>query len=261
MNYRIVIPSYKRADTIVKKTLPFLVGNYGFDRQAITIFVADQNELAIYKTACAKYNVEIIVGVPTLCGQRNFINNFYKEGDRIVQIDDDIEAICAKVDDKNYEKVTDLDGLIHQGFNECEKHKTKLWGIAAVLNPYFMKHTISTDLKYVGGGFWGEIIDHSPELDLVLEDKEDFERSIRYFKKFGSIIRFNGYSFKTNAYKGNGGMQETRTEQRITESVEWLLKNFPEYCVLNENRKNHAEVRLLANPKVFKQPDLYDGLF
>jgi hypothetical protein len=223
------------------------------------VFVVDEVEYGYYKFVCNKFGVELLIGKPTLHAQRNFINNYYPEGDLIVQIDDDIEAICVKIDDKKYDLVSDLDKLICEGFERCSEFKTKLWGIGAVLNPYFMKHTISTDLKYVGGGFWGEIIDHNKELDVVLEDKEDFERSIRYYKKFGAVVRFNGYSFKTNAYKGAGGMQETRTETRIQESVDWLLKHFPEYCVLNENRKKHAEVRLIARP--IKTPNLYDTLF
>ena len=47
-DYQIAIPSYKRPETIKKKTLRVL-SEYNIDPQKITIFVADDSEYFAYK--------------------------------------------------------------------------------------------------------------------------------------------------------------------------------------------------------------------
>ena len=43
MDYKIAIPSYKRAETIKNKTLKLLM-DHNIDKNKITIFVADNDE-------------------------------------------------------------------------------------------------------------------------------------------------------------------------------------------------------------------------
>ena len=80
MDYKIAIPSYKRSETIKNKTLK-LLNEYGIDNERITIFVANKEEESIYKDSLQdKY--KIVVGVPTIGKQRNFIEKYYKESTR-----------------------------------------------------------------------------------------------------------------------------------------------------------------------------------
>jgi hypothetical protein len=257
---KIAIPSYKRASTIRIKTLQYLL-ECGVNMADVYIFVANDKEFESYKYLVADLGVNLIAGVPTLCAQRNFITNYFKEGEEVACLDDDVEGIYLKIDDKKTVKELNFAGMCKEGFLLCNKHNTKLWGIGAVLNPFFLKFDHSIDLKYIVGCFWGYIVDKT--LVISLEDKEDFERTILAYHKYGAVVRLNKYAPKTNYYKEAGGMQETRTAQRVTDSANILLQRWPQYCVLNTGKKsNHTEIRLrhdkTFNPKQGKVSDFFD---
>jgi hypothetical protein len=246
MKINIAIPSYKREQILVTKTLAYLY-NTNVPRDWITIFVADRNELRRYQKVIRGIN--LIVGVPTLKGQRAFIRNYYKKDDWVFNIDDDIEGIYRAVtsNNKDLQLVTDLKSFLMEGFTTCKKFNLSLWGVSAVINAFFMYGKMPTfDLKYICGGAYGEIIDKDKFLDVQLEDKEDFERSIRHYIKCNAVLRFNDYALKTRGYAGAGGMQETRTPQRVEYCALALLKMFPRHCVLNTAKKNKrfVEVKL-----------------
>jgi hypothetical protein len=243
MDYRIAIPSYKRPDTIRKKTLHYLLDLCKISPSIIDVFVADEKEYEDYKYLL-DIGIRVIIGVPTLKDQRNFIIDYYNDNDFVVSFDDDIDGIYIKNESKS-DLTIDIHKCIQLGFNNCIKNKTKIWGICAVNNGFYMDWNISTNLKYIVGCFWGQIIDHSSYLKVTLEDKEDFERSILYFHRFGKVVRLNMYAPKTNYYGEQGGMQETRTENRVTESAYYLAGKYPEYCSLNTKKKsNHTEIKL-----------------
>jgi hypothetical protein len=108
-----------------------------------------------------------------------------------------------------------------------------------------MTNNISYNLKYIEGAVFGQIITRDASLSVSLEDKEDFERSILYFHKYKSIVRLNGFSMESKFYTEPGGMQETRTDDRVTKSALYLLKKWPQYCSLNDKKKTKwTEIKL-----------------
>ena len=94
MDYKIAIPSYKRPETIKNKTLK-LLNSYNIEKNKITIFVANEKEEKIY-TESLGTEYKIVVGVPTIGKQRNFIEKYYKEGTKLMMFDDDIDAVMRK---------------------------------------------------------------------------------------------------------------------------------------------------------------------
>ena len=64
------------------------------------------------------------------------------------------------------------------------------------------------------GGFCGVVNNKKCEVRTV-DDKEDFERSIKYYLKDNGLLRFNNGTIKTKCYKEPGGMQVKRTKERI----------------------------------------------
>lgn len=245
---RIAIPTYKRSKTIREKTLKYLLDDCKVDVSIIDVFVADEEELKDYGYL-KEAGLNIVVGLPTLKAQRNFITNYYEEGQKIINIDDDVTGIYKRLNDKTTGLFTEVIKMAEIGFNECLKSKTKLFGIGAVLNPFFMNAEISTNLKYIVGCFWGQIIDHSPELTITLEDKEDYERTIKYFDKFKKVVRLNMFAPKTAYYGEDGGMQVTRTEQRVTASAYFLSRKYPQYCSINGGKKNSKWTEIKLNSR------------
>lgn len=256
---KIAIPSYRRAETVKKKTLAYLA-KCNVPQQDIYIFVANSVEAQIYKNALRGYAYNIITGVETLQGQRGFIQQWFSPGEFILNFDDDVDGLFyADFINKKLELLTDLTSLAALGEKLMLEHGTKIFGVYAVANHFFMNPTPSTDLKYIVGCFWGCIIDPSPELQVELEDKEDFERSIKYYIKFGAVVRINSVCVKTNYYKEPGGMQVTRTKKRVTDSALALVEKYPYHCKINTAKKNEefAEVKLISSPVITNQQSLF----
>ena len=59
------------------------------------------------------------------------------------------------------------------------------------------------------------------------------------------MVRFENISVKSGYYTEKGGMQETRTKDRVLASAKLLVKRYPDLCVLNLTKKSgYAEVKL-----------------
>ena len=72
----------------------------------------------------------------------------------------------------------------------------------------------STNLVYIIGFMTGVVNNKEAELRTI-DDKEDYERSIKYYLKDNGVLRFNNVTCRTQCYKEPGGMQVERTKQRI----------------------------------------------
>ena len=226
--YKIVVPSYKRVDVFKKKTLNYL-SQTNVDMNNVYLFVANEDEAKSYSCFGLK---NVVVGVVGIKNQRNFIRNYFNQGEKIFSLDDDIGGIWKATTVKQLDLVTDLNGLIDRGFQLAENAKTKLWGVSAVKNGFFMYgKKVSYDLKYIVGACFGQVIDKDEYLNQTIDDKGDYERSILYYKKFGSVVRFNDIAIETNYYKTQGGMQVERTKERVRSCGLYLLNKYPQYCL------------------------------
>jgi hypothetical protein len=243
MNYKIAIPSYKRPEIIKQKTLS-LLKKYNIDNNKITIFVADEDEEKIYRQSL-KNEYKIIVGVHTIGEQRNFIEKYYKEGNRVMMFDDDLDGVYIKKENK-LELIKDLEkDFIVKGFEECVKNKANLFGLYAAANAYFMKYRIYKKLCYIPGGVFGVIINHDSFLNRVTNHGEDYEYSIRQYIKNRILIRFDYITIKSKFFKEKGGLQTIRTKKYIFNSIHKIYNMFPEFCTMYIRKSSgNAELRL-----------------
>lgn len=238
MDYVIAIPSYKRAETLKEKTLKFLNSNK-IDPSLIHIFVANEEERIEYNSILdeKKYG-KIIVGVVGMKNIRNFITDYFPANKYIVNLDDDIKDIMYLHGDKKLKSLPKLDTFIRDAFQYSQNVGANLWGIYPVANPFYMNHGISSGLYYIVGCMWGCKNIYKHKIKVTIDDKEDFERSILYYNEDNVVIRYNYITVKTNYYKEHGGMQETRTDTRVTKSAHYLVKKYPKLCELNNNKKS-----------------------
>ena len=247
MKYEIAIPSYKRARTIQDKTLKVL-SSHGIDPDRVTIFVADEKELEVYRKALAghDYGQNLVVGVPTIGAQRNFIERHYPEGTRLMMFDDDIQEVQRRQDAKNLVAINDLeDEIIVNGFTQAEKVGAKTFGIYAAANPYFMKDRVYTKLCYIIASMFGVIVEHDDYLARVTNHGEDYEYSLRQYVKNGVLCRLDNYTVKSNYYKEEGGLQEIRTKEYVHDSITKIAELFPDLCKMYiRETTGHAELRL-----------------
>jgi len=248
MDYQIAIPSYKRPETIKNKTLKLLM-DHNIDKNKITIFVADNDEEKIYKQSLGN-EYKIVVGVHTIGNQRNFIERYYNENTKVVMFDDDLDGVFIK-NENNLDPIDNIENdLIINGFNECLKNNSYVFGVYAAANAYFMLNRIYTKLCYIPGGVFGVIIQHDNFLQRKTNHGEDYEYSIRQYIKNKIVVRFDYITIKSKFFKEQGGLQTIRTKQYIYDSIKWIQDEFPEYCKMYIRKSSgNAELRLKDNSK------------
>ena len=246
IDYKIAIPSYKRPETIKKKTLKVLE-SYNIDPSKITVFVADESEYEAYKFSLKDTPYQnIVVGVPTIGAQRNFIERWYPEGTRLMMFDDDVEEVQKKISEQKLGRIENLEEeIIFKGFKECEKVGAKTFGIYAASNAYFMKDRIYTKLCYIIASMFGVIVEHSDDLVRVTNHGEDYEYSIRQYIRNGSVVRLDNYTVKSNYYKEDGGLQTIRTKEYVHASISKIAEMYPDLCTMYiRETTGMAELRL-----------------
>ena len=245
MDYVIAIPSFNRYDTIKKKTLKMLQQN-NIPTDIITIFVATSEQKLLYEQELNN-DYKIVIGVLGMANIRNFITDYYEEGQKLVCIDDDITSIkLGNISGKLVTKINNLNEIIINGFNLCKEHDGALWGLHPSNNCRSLKskNIITTDLKYIIGALYGVINDKS--IKVSIDSAEDFERTILYYKKYGKVVRMNNMSAFTQYYATGGMASNGRTtEIDITEKTK-LCELFPEYCKIYKTNYNTTNIKLKA---------------
>jgi cellulose synthase/poly-beta-1,6-N-acetylglucosamine synthase-like glycosyltransferase len=234
-DYIICIPSYKRANFCNEKTLATL-HKHKIEPKYIYVYVANKEDYDLYKSILNKslYN-KLVIGKKGLVPQRQFIMEQWPKNKHIVFFDDDVESIDLSLSPRF--KGYNLDYFLKEAFQECEKNNAFIWGVYAVFNPFFRKtkSEMSTDLKYIVGAFYGII--NRPnvkniKLTITKENgqKEDVERTIKYFINDGIVLRFNKIGFTTKYYGKEGGLG--KFEERLKpmrEACKKLEEKYGEY--------------------------------
>lgn len=237
-NWRVAIPSYKRASRLRDTTLE-LLRKHAVPRERIDVFVADPEEHALYAATLdpATYG-SLIIAVPGMGAVRNFMTDHYAEGQPILYMDDDITDLLTLDASFNFCQ------FVTEAFATCIRERLRLFGIYPVANKFFMKPRTTDGLSYIVGCFYGVLNNRS--IRVTLDDKEDFQRTILYYLADGGVLRYGWVAPVTRYYKTPGGMQVLRTTQRILESAQYLADTYPDLCRLNLTKKSGlAEVRLL----------------
>jgi hypothetical protein len=113
-----------------------------------------------------------------------------------------------------------------------------------------MKPTVSTDLKFIIGSFCGFI---NPGKEVMIEisegEKDDYERTIKFFQRDGAVVRLNFVSAKTSTYKTPGGLQLGNRLKKERATVKGLMKKYPGWIRVNPTRKSKMPEIRLVNPE------------
>jgi hypothetical protein len=76
---KIAVPSYNRVKIFKDKTFKVLIDN-GVPVEDIYLFVASQDQYDAYKEVLPD-DLKIIIGEKGMCNIRNFMTNYFDEGD------------------------------------------------------------------------------------------------------------------------------------------------------------------------------------
>lgn len=259
---KFVIPSLGRVDILMQKSLPLLVNKYLIDQQSIYLFVIEAEYTAYCMVVHAVYpGVHIIVGPLGLHHMRNFIHGFFPENEELICMDDDISGLVLMTEDpqvldkKKSERYPVVEITAEQfmacltsAFRIMREQGINLWGIYPVKNGYFMKDLpeLTYDLRFIVGCFWGCM--NRPDIHISIEEKEDVERTILYYKRDNKVLRFNRIAPLTKYYKQSGGMQARGVDRIETskQSCMYLIDKYPDYCKLYTGKKSGIwEIKLM----------------
>ena len=245
--YVIAIPSYRRPEELVAKTLSTLQRG-GVNASRVYIFVANAAEYRIYESRvpCELYN-RIVVGVKGIARQRRFISRYFDEGCAIVSLDDDIEQVQHIVGGK-LKEMSRLDTFFRDAFTRLKSEGLYLWGVYPVNNPFYMetKKPVTTDLKFILGTLHGYINRHDRALwpHVEAESKEDYEQSWLFYKRDGGVLRFNHVAVKTKIL-AEGGLGSDRQEAGLR-SATYLCNQYPNVFTMFTRNNGRIEVKMKA---------------
>lgn len=258
-----VIPSYKRPDILRKNTLQMLQ-TYGVPSSHIYVFIADDPDEAQSYDYLHKLGVHVKVGPVGLKNMRNFITKSFPNGTRMVCIDDDVKELVYMMEDPAVENIksckryplTPYPSKLFQQwmkdtFDYMQGSSIQLFGVYPVRNGYFMKSmpSVTSDLRFCVGAFWGCIND--TDVQLTLDEKEDTERTLQSYVKYGKILRFNHVAPVTRYYKTKGGMQASEMSriEAGKEAAYKIVATYPALCSITNYKKSGTfEVRF-TKPK------------
>jgi hypothetical protein len=256
-DYVVCIPSYKRSTLCNEKTLATLHGN-GIDPKRIYIYiVAEEQDVYVAALDKTRYN-KLVVGKRGLAQQRQFIEQQWPTGKPIVFFDDDVQSIDLSMSPMF--KTHTLDYFLRHAFAECVSRSSYIWGVYPVFNPFFRKGRAEIsaphELNYIVGAFYG-IINRPTlkgiQLSLTRENgqKEDVERTIRYYINDGCVVRFNKVGFTTKYYGKEGGLGTFDARLApMKAAARALATAYPAYGRITTRKNGMTEFTLIKRPKI-----------
>jgi len=245
---KIVIPTYDRSNRF--ETLSFLKKN-NIPIENIYIFLANEEEKIKYINSFGnEYNW--IIGIIGLPQQRNFITNYFDDGEIIISMDDDLEDLIHE----NNKPLSDW-------LNECVEYLKKsnyaLLSICPSVNPFFFEQRRNSESFKIGNySAVGAFHIMKNDKNILLENGiEDWERSLLYFKKYGANIRYNDILIKTKYFSKKGGLASFRTKETYLLNFNKLLYNYPEYVSFTYKKLPLDKYIDFPNLKFKRQPRNY----
>jgi len=262
-SFRIAIPTHQRSHLIGGLTLKMLSSNNVY-MGLIDLFVSSEEERERYKhTRC---NVVYVQQLNSLTEKFNLIHSYYPAGTNVVVIEDDISDVKQLSGYNKLESTTNIQQDFIRAFLLCQERGAKLWGISSNSNPFFMGESPSIGYKFICANVYGFIADEPPVL-CECEVKTDYERTILYYKRYGSVIRLDNLCPITKNYKTEGGIGAEGRREMEERSVSLLVNKYPAYCKRNVKKDSvYPEITLRYDPSLerdtetMKQPSIDDML-
>lgn len=244
-NFNVAIPSHRRADL-----LPLLMKQFSERmREATTIFVSDRQDEIDYAHLGAKV---VTTETASLRDKLNYIHTYYPIGTKVFQVEDDVTFVEAAPDNKSKARqLENLEAKIETAFSNQPKG---LWGFGSTANPFYMIENDRRGLYFVPGFAFGFTSTHDKSLELTQHFKTDYERTIKYFLKYGPILRVGNTGIATKSYETAGGLQQgSSTEarrQKEEECVQYLLDRYGYVLRRNPRRKSPMPEIAFRSPKI-----------
>jgi hypothetical protein len=139
--------------------------------------------------------------------------------------------------------------MIQRGFEAIDADGG-LWGIVPHNNAFYFSGGVTSTLKLIVAHAFGFIATGDEWLAVTQPSKTDYERTCRYWVRYGKVVRLDNYGPKTKSYTQAGGMQANHSKEARAlieaTSVEYLTKRFPHLLQRKDKKTSpFAEMRFL----------------
>lgn len=239
------VPSHRRVATCNEKTLR-LLADRGVDAERVRVFV-DPGQVDEYRSGLDPgLHGGVEVGALGTGAQNNAVARTFADGDWVVHADDDLADVVRRLDERTLAPVPDLDRFFLAAFEASQRAACGLWGVYPVANAYFMKPRWQAGLLFCIGQLFGLVNTHAPHGQLELNQKEDYERTLRWFEHDGAVYRCEDVAPRSRMY-APGGMQAPEHDRAALNdtAVRYLCERWPGLVkVAVRQGKAGAEVRL-----------------
>ena len=248
MDYRIAIPSYGRSESIKNKTLKTL-DDLKVDRDRVLIVCANNEQKELYDASVGT-NWRIEVAEIGLVNAREWYHRYFPTGTRIINSDDDIEALIIKDGNGVAPYEGTIDDLAEDGFSQCEAANAKLWGIYPVYNGMFMNDQTVVGLRFIVGAFFGSYAG-----DSVFTNRrgsnDDWETTLQSFTTHGQVVRLEYLGIRTKYLLDNteggisqelGGIQARLTRRETL--IHQVCNRYPHLTRTYRKAGNILNIRL-----------------
>jgi hypothetical protein len=243
--YRILIPSYQRADT--QSTVELLAGAYG--RDEIILSTQTKEDYEQYRAKWRSKATVIYREGHSVGDNRNTLLRWCEENGvkQAIMLDDDISGM------QMYNKEVLKDGqsvrkLFETCFKIAQQCKATVFGSYPVSNPLMMSSTVTVNNIMIGT-FLG-ILDTSLRFDARYRVKEDYELCLRVMSQGGNVLRFNNMAPRARHKSQGGCLADFNDVSRYPIYAQMLMEQYPQYVKANQSKV--GEVRYVGPSKVIK---------
>jgi len=240
----VAIPSHRRAELLVERTLAYLETT-DVPICMVTVFVSDAEDLNAYTEACKRYVEKGLsiqcTGTKGATAKFNAIHGAYLPGERVFVIEDDIDLIEGLEPKANKKRpLTALDAVITRGFSEIPLGG--IWGVAPHDNAFYFSGKAKHGLFLVVAHAFGFVATKEPVLEVECGSKTDYERTCKYFVRYGEVVRLDWVGVRTKSYTTPGGMQAglSRTDRAAVEllACAQLAERYPLLLEVNKSKES-----------------------
>jgi hypothetical protein len=214
---KFVICSYNRPALIKKKTLSTLA-RANIPAESIFIFAGADSDPDFARYATLEADGYHVIRAPVgLANARNMVLDCFPPGEELIFMDDDVTNFVAV-------SLFDLATEARAAFDLCKREGCSLWGAYPVPCKLWMAEHALKGALFIQGCFFG-LINPGAAYRHGLVFKEDWERTLFFWKKEGAVIRFENFA-PIQKHRGNpGGLTSTRTlEAESLEATSLLLE-------------------------------------
>jgi hypothetical protein len=230
------IPTYDRPALLQKTTLAYL-DRCGIEPELVTIWISGEEQQPLYADLPERWLARCRVGAKGLVANRIAAEATYPEGTHLVWINDDVKNVQrlnpASLVEANLVK------LAEGAFKICAFADAYLWGVYPVANGL-----LRLDLRHIVGACYGVRLRHDDELQPTRGDpKEDYERTLRFFRRDGSVVRLDDHAVETTYYNDNPPVEPAEA------NVAALERDWPGWIRRNPRRKSPYPEILLRDAR------------